>query len=195
MSAAVAPAHSPSPLPLLDAKLSPFAPPARPADPGQTAFVVLITCGDDSCTGDTATTSNTYTQYDAPPQRISDFDSQAVPSDGRHRVFNWTVPNPSGSALTKQVIRRQSTTDDTDYYDYIFDCDGSHISCGAAADYASVDQCVNSFSCTQGGVVSVELGSYTGASDSSYLSPTDSYYWKVLGARSPRTPPPSGARV
>lgn len=133
------------------------------------------------------------------PEQITDLRTTTVVGDGRHRSFNWTVPNLNGRDIQAYVLRRLDPTTNATQHDYWFHCDtaagSSAVACTTAGNSnsaASSATCYPSgFSCTgtyttdynpvyAGGSVEVIVGSDIDNGDGSYLVPTQSYAWKVI---------------
>lgn len=117
------------------------------------------------------------------PIPLADFDTEAIAGDGRHRRFNFTVPVQNGEPITQLVLRR-SLSDGSQAYDYVLDCaNATSFACGDA-----IALCWSSLSCTPGARVAFTVGSTVGAGNPSYVRPTSTYAWKVIGAPPPAAP-------
>ena len=140
------------------------------------------------------------------PDKMSPLNVDGIKAgDGRHRSFTWTVPRDNGEAITKYVLRRSHASQPK--HDYVFTCTTTSPSsqwpnpnqnAGTVAQACSSasTECWNQrFYCTgdysedytatwTGKSVSVILGSDTNPAGSGYLTPTETYSWKVLAVSS-----------
>ena len=110
------------------------------------------------------------------PEQIASFTTSSA--DGRHRSFDFTVPNENGDAIEYYLVRRVGPAP-TQTYLY-------NISCPSAGGVASVPPhsrvsiSYPSLTCTPGDTMSLTVGLDLPLTDPAYIVPTTSYDWSVL---------------
>lgn len=133
------------------------------------------------------------------PRKIENLDG-SVSTDGRHRTFTFTVPDPRGANLTSIIIRRNDRTSATapehDYVimcptpgwssGYAITCDSIALGAGTAAGTTSAADaiCYDALTCEQDATMTVTVGSNLFPGDAWYIDPMQTYSWAAIGAAS-----------